>query len=183
MELVKLLKDLGLNTYEAKAYLALLENGPLPPSKISSITGIPRPRIYDVLESLRKKHFCTLEPRRPLIYGAVNPDSLLSILKKKVEEEMQERIRRIEKTISALKSKVKTKKKGKEGKVMIISHALAEDRIRELVEKGEGIFVDIGLGEDQKIFLGQDQAFIFLNDHDVLWIHHPELVASLKNKF
>ncbi len=45
-----------LNLYEAKAYRAIL-NGPLTPKQASSISGVPMPRIYDILKSLSEKGF------------------------------------------------------------------------------------------------------------------------------
>ncbi|MFQ6010954.1 MAG: TrmB family transcriptional regulator [Nitrososphaerales archaeon] len=45
-----------LNLYEAKAYKAILK-GPLTPKQASSISGVPMPRIYDILKSLIEKGF------------------------------------------------------------------------------------------------------------------------------
>jgi len=46
------LQGFGLNQYEAKAYVALLSIGPSNAYNISKNSGIPRARIYDILESL-----------------------------------------------------------------------------------------------------------------------------------
>lgn len=46
------LQGLGLNQYEAKAYVALLSLGTSTAYSISKNSGIPRARIYDILESL-----------------------------------------------------------------------------------------------------------------------------------
>jgi len=57
---IKNLIDLGLNKYEAHAYHALLNQRQLTASEISKIGGIPHGRIYNILESLVKKGFCSI---------------------------------------------------------------------------------------------------------------------------
>jgi hypothetical protein len=46
------LVELGLSRYEAKAYLTLIQRESYVASELAVATGIPRPRIYDVLNSL-----------------------------------------------------------------------------------------------------------------------------------
>jgi sugar-specific transcriptional regulator TrmB len=51
-QLVDALISYGLNEYEGKAYLALLQYGPAVAGDISRRSGIPRPRVYDTLQRL-----------------------------------------------------------------------------------------------------------------------------------
>lgn len=55
------LQDFGLNQYEAKAYTSLLRIGTANAYKISKESGIPRARIYDVLETLTDRGLVMLE--------------------------------------------------------------------------------------------------------------------------
>lgn len=55
------LQKLGLNLYEAKAYTSLLKTGTANAYKISKESGIPRARIYDVLETLTKRGLAMIE--------------------------------------------------------------------------------------------------------------------------
>lgn len=55
------LQKFGLNLYEAKAYAALLKIGTANAYSISKESGIPRARIYDVLESLTARGLTMLE--------------------------------------------------------------------------------------------------------------------------
>lgn len=55
------LQKFGLNLYEAKAYAALLKTGTANAYSISKESGIPRARIYDVLESLTTRGLAMLE--------------------------------------------------------------------------------------------------------------------------
>ena len=45
-------EELGLTPYESKAYITVLVHGPLSPQGVNQKSGIPRPRTYDVLNSL-----------------------------------------------------------------------------------------------------------------------------------
>ena len=55
------LQKFGLNLYEAKAYASLLKIGTSNAYKISKESGIPRARIYDVLESITKRGLAMVE--------------------------------------------------------------------------------------------------------------------------
>lgn len=55
------LQNLGLNQYEAKAYASLLKIGTSNAYKVSKESGIPRARIYDVLETLADRGLAMVE--------------------------------------------------------------------------------------------------------------------------
>lgn len=55
MDLLEKLQSFGLTQYEAKAFMALVSAGTSTPFQISKLSGIPRARIYDTLESLLNK--------------------------------------------------------------------------------------------------------------------------------
>ncbi len=54
-DIVRALENLGLSTYEAKAYFALLSESPLTGYKLSKNSGVPRSRIYETIEKLTIK--------------------------------------------------------------------------------------------------------------------------------
>jgi sugar-specific transcriptional regulator TrmB len=99
-DLINILKRLGLNEYESKAYLALLTSGVCTASKLSESAAIPRPRVYDVLDSLREKGFVVETPGRPVEYKALTPGHVANLLKKKKEEELTSNILEIEELAS-----------------------------------------------------------------------------------
>lgn len=51
-KILETLKKLSFTEYEAKAYLALLEDSPLTGYAVAKNSGVPRSRIYEVLDSL-----------------------------------------------------------------------------------------------------------------------------------
>ena len=72
------LLSLGLNRYEAAAYLTLLGRSRFTASEVASQAGIPRQRVYDVLESLAAKGLCIEIPGQSRrTYSAVAPSLAL----------------------------------------------------------------------------------------------------------
>jgi sugar-specific transcriptional regulator TrmB len=68
VRIIKALEDLGLSTYEAKAYLALSSEDPLTGYKLSKSSEVPRSRIYETIEKLiRKGLVVTLRGKKNLI--------------------------------------------------------------------------------------------------------------------
>jgi hypothetical protein len=74
------LTNLGLNAYEAGAYLALLGRPELTSTEVAAKGSIPRQRVYDVLGSLTAKGLCTVRDTTPKSYAAVAPDIALDQL-------------------------------------------------------------------------------------------------------
>ena len=74
------LAPLGLNTYEAAAYVALLSRPEMAPADVAARAGIPRQRVYDVLRGLEIKGLCTVRDGSPRGYAAVDPKIALDLL-------------------------------------------------------------------------------------------------------
>ncbi|MFZ5810776.1 MAG: TrmB family transcriptional regulator [Thermodesulfobacteriota bacterium] len=74
------LARLGLNAYEAAAYLALLGRPELTPAEVAGLGKIPRQRVYDVLESLAAKGLCRELESAPKSYAAADPRAALEML-------------------------------------------------------------------------------------------------------
>jgi HTH-type transcriptional regulator, sugar sensing transcriptional regulator len=83
-ELLKKIKDLGLNSYEAKIWTALLSRGVSSAGELSDISNVPRSRTYDVLESLEKKGFVMMKLGKPIKYMAIPPTEVIDVIKKKI---------------------------------------------------------------------------------------------------
>lgn len=96
-ETLDALGDVGLNMYERKIYSALLSRGVSTAGELSEMTGVPRSRAYDVLESLADKGFSILKPSKPMKYVAVPPEEAMENAKDLHREEMKDNIQRIEK--------------------------------------------------------------------------------------
>ena len=60
--LIALLQPLGLTQYEARAFVALVQRGQNTAYQVSKDSGIPRARIYDVLDGLVRQGLVMLSP-------------------------------------------------------------------------------------------------------------------------
>jgi sugar-specific transcriptional regulator TrmB len=90
------LASLGLNRYEAAVYMSLLGRNRFTATEIATQAGVPRQRVYDVLESLASKGLCVKQlGRRKRIYSAVDPSiALPSLLATYQEQQALENQRR-----------------------------------------------------------------------------------------
>ena len=95
------LRDFGLNSYEAKLWVALLSRGVSTAGELSDIANVPRSRTYDVLESLEKKGFIIVKLGKPIKYLAVPPEEVIDRVKKKIAQEMEERTALLEEAKSS----------------------------------------------------------------------------------
>ena len=85
--LLDLKKHFKLNIYEVKIWTALLSRGIASAGELADISGVPRSRCYDVLESLEKKGFIIMKIGKPIKYLAVQPDVILDRVKRNIKEE------------------------------------------------------------------------------------------------
>ena len=71
-DLVAQLTRLGLTSYEAKAYLALIRRDSFTAAQVARQAGLPRQRIYDVLGSLVQKGLAVGRPGDVVKYAAIS---------------------------------------------------------------------------------------------------------------
>lgn len=86
MEINGILKNLGFTEYEAKAYLALLTNAPSTGYAVAKNSGVPRSKIYEVLDNLTSRGDILESPGNPPLYKALPPKELIASRKAKAEE-------------------------------------------------------------------------------------------------
>ncbi|MFC1768283.1 TrmB family transcriptional regulator [Nanoarchaeota archaeon] len=83
-----LLKDnFRLNIYEIKIWTSLLSRGISSAAELADISGVPRSRCYDVLETLEKKGFVIMKIGRPIKYIAIPPNDVFNRVKKEITNE------------------------------------------------------------------------------------------------
>lgn len=93
-ELVKQIKEyFNLNIYETKVWLALLGKGVASAGEVAEISGVPRSRTYDVLESLEKQGFAIIKLGKPVKYIAVKPNIIIEKLKSNALTNADEKIK------------------------------------------------------------------------------------------
>jgi HTH-type transcriptional regulator, sugar sensing transcriptional regulator len=125
-----ILKDLdkfGLNSYEAKSYLSLLERTSLTAAEVARIAGIPRAKVYETLESLTARGYCQTIPGKVRRYSAMNPSSLKEIFIEEEKERLESQLQKLRAEISLRENELAQSIKTADGLV---------DQLSPLYEKG-----------------------------------------------
>lgn len=80
------LKNLHFTEYEAKAYLSLLEESPLTGYAVAKNSGVPRSKIYEVLDNLVMRGDILVSPGNTPQYTPVPAKELIRNRRTKAEE-------------------------------------------------------------------------------------------------
>ncbi|MHA1769934.1 MAG: TrmB family transcriptional regulator [Candidatus Thorarchaeota archaeon] len=102
---IKALKQLGLTEYETQAYIALVSGGFMGASEISSKSGVPYSRIYDVLGKLEEKQFIQIKRGRPTAYIAKAPTEVVRLIRINWEERIDKSARHVVEELQPLYEK------------------------------------------------------------------------------
>lgn len=95
-DLVKKVKyHFNLNIYESKVWLSLLSKCIANVGEIAEMSGVPRSRVYDVLESLEKKGFAVAKLGKPVKFIAVRPAIVLDRMKNNIMKDASERVKNL----------------------------------------------------------------------------------------
>lgn len=95
--LSRLRKIFDLNLYEVKVWTALLSRGTSTAGELSNISGVPRSRTYDILESLEKKGFIVMKLGKPIKFVAIKPEEVVERVKRNLANHTKEKLQRLEK--------------------------------------------------------------------------------------
>ncbi|SEE20013.1 TrmB family transcriptional regulator [Jiangella alba] len=74
------LVDLGLTSYEARAYVALAGRRDATPAEVARLASVPRQRAYDVLATLAERGLVQQVPGQAVRYRAQPPDHVTDLL-------------------------------------------------------------------------------------------------------
>jgi len=80
-KVIENLKILGMTEYEARVYTSLVKLGKATAREVHDDSGVPRARVYDILDKLAKKGFADVEEAEPKQYRAVEPEKIMEKLK------------------------------------------------------------------------------------------------------
>lgn len=114
------LQKFGLNSYEARAYIALLKSGISGSLEISTEGAVPYGKIYPVLFSLEKKGFVKVFEGKPKRFMAIQPSVILDSVKEKRQRELSTFEQETSKLIRIFESFSSVKPKSTEESIQII---------------------------------------------------------------
>ena len=76
-KMISSLQKLGLTNYCAKSYIVITNFGPIDATSIAKEAGIPRTKIYDVLNKLEEEEWVTVDHGRPMLFTARDPRNII----------------------------------------------------------------------------------------------------------
>jgi len=85
LDLVKVLGDLAFTEYEAKVYLALLKESSLTGYAVARASGVPRSKVYEVLEGMAGRGEVLVSHGDPIRYAPLPPRELVASRRRKAE--------------------------------------------------------------------------------------------------
>jgi sugar-specific transcriptional regulator TrmB len=134
--IVEKLERIGLTEYEAKTYLALLEVHLNTAAKVSEKSGVPRTRIYSVLESLMHKGWVRIYSGVPLLFKAQAPKEVFVKIKGEYSE-----------FLDSVKSTLKEDVKNMKEKFVIKRFDIGLEGLREEMRKAKTVEVNNATAE------------------------------------
>ncbi len=84
-DIIESLKELGLNSYEAKVYVALLKKYPATGYEVAKLADIPQSRAYDTLKALETARIVSSSGDKPQTFLPVKPKELTRRFRRKLE--------------------------------------------------------------------------------------------------
>lgn len=88
MVYINRLMNIGFTEYEAKTYNVLLQKSGLGATELSQLAGVPRTKIYEVLNNLNQKGFCIQIEGKKKTFKAVSPEFAFQGLVESYEADM-----------------------------------------------------------------------------------------------
>jgi hypothetical protein len=84
--IVRSLEKMGLSNYEARAYLAAINQPAMTGYKLSKLSGVPRSRIYETIEKLIAKGLVMFQSSEKTLLSAVDSAAFLDKKKKESQD-------------------------------------------------------------------------------------------------
>jgi sugar-specific transcriptional regulator TrmB len=131
------LSELGLNKYEERVYLTLIEEGVSSAKNISDITGIPYGKVYEVMNNLSSKGFLIILPTKPMKFQAVSPKEAVSNAKKSMSEKLEKLESKMIKELEPMFARTKKFSEPKSMFWVINGRSNVNNKIEELIKKSK----------------------------------------------
>jgi sugar-specific transcriptional regulator TrmB len=103
----KLFLKYGMTEYQIRALLTLIRHGEAKASDISELSGIPKAKVYSVLDQLVNFGLIEKIPERPVRYRSKPPEELVGRLKYNLMAEYSNRLKAIEEVEEELVTNLK----------------------------------------------------------------------------
>lgn len=158
-EIEAMFKHLGLKHYESKAMITLFSYGKNTAEQITSLSGIPLPRVYDTMNGLAKRGFVSVSKTRPEMFKAIDPKRLLSLLEEEETKKTNKKLKEMSSIMPQLLKHIKLVDNG---------HTDIEDDIIAVIKRR----VNIRKDREEFHMLAKKEILVFSGD--MSWVRHVE---------
>ena len=86
--IIRRIQDLGFTSYEATAYVSLLEHNPVTRYELSKNSGVPRSAIYTVIHKLSEIGAVSAQSSEPEKYVPLPPEQLFALLGRQFDKKI-----------------------------------------------------------------------------------------------
>jgi len=134
------LKKAGLTEYEARVYYNLLQKHDYSAKELSEQSGVPRTRIYEILNKLMQRGFCTEIPGKVKRFKAINPKFAFKNLIEKIDKKLEQKsdhINALAEALTPIYHEQKDNKFSFDFVEVIREKARVEERLEELEKQAE----------------------------------------------
>ena len=158
---VSKLHELGLSSYSARAFLAIVEGQPISATGICEKTSIPDSKVYYALKELEEKKLINVQHGTPSVYRISGSKHMLSGLESDIESDYKRKIesmRKVEKSLEPFLIH------GNGGNTSDVELAYIVKGFKNILEKMKEIALQarkeiIFMASDQSLVLGMQDVF------------------------
>ncbi len=131
--IIESLTRLGLSSYQARAYLTLVESGSMTAPDVAANGDLPQGRIYDVLNGLVDQSLVRADNDRPRTYAAVDPETATDRLLNQQLTDLQDRKQQLKTTATQLSTRLHERHRQTSDGDTFATSALGAEAAQELL--------------------------------------------------
>jgi len=130
---VEALTDLGLSTYEARVFIALVRLGSGTAREVADIAEVPRPQVYTATQELEERGFVSIQQSNPQVFRPVSLEEAKRQLERQFERKRDTAFGRL----SKLERQAESPRDDSEDVYSITGGDAISERIIHLVSEAE----------------------------------------------
>jgi sugar-specific transcriptional regulator TrmB len=173
MAITHLLKELGLNDTEAKAYVALVKHGRIKPAELARLTKLNRATTYSVAKSLQSKGLLAEDGTGSVMYLNPLPPTALKQLIERPKRELEQKQKVADEAVAEL-----TRLAGEKDYPVPKLRFVPEHEIEEYLYDSTQRWQQSAIDTDGVWWGYQDHSFVEAYER---WIHSTWKTSQSKN--
>ncbi len=138
---VEQLEQLGLSTYAARSFIALVGLGTGTAADIDRVADVPRTRVYDAVEELAERGLVDIQQSRPKEFWVPSVETTVATF----QQEVDDRVRSLEESLAAVEPENHREKQ--RGVWTVDGKQAVTDRVTEFIDAADEEIVYMTVAE------------------------------------